>query len=71
MGKRKIGVNVVFFIKMGIISSYTISMKNLDSTSVISAYVMFFQNITHRTRHKQKLKWFSKASEWSSDRKSS
>lgn len=68
MGGRKEEVNVVFLTEMGIIPSYSIPMKNLDLTFIISVYVMFFQNTTHRTRQKQKLTWFPKASEWSSDR---
>lgn len=69
IGGRKKERNVMFLIKMGIIPSYTISMKNLDLTFIISSLrLCFFQNITHGTRQKQKLKWFSKASEWSSDR---
>ena len=36
MGGRKKEVNVVFLIKMGIIPSYTISMKNLDLTFITS-----------------------------------
>lgn len=67
MGGRKEEVNVVFFIKMGIMPSYAICMKYLDLTFIFSAHAMF-SRITQWTRWKEKLKWISKASEWCSDR---